>query len=142
MDGRVVPTLIEQALSAKPLTVTGDGRQTRSLCYVDDLVEGIVKLLHSDHPGPVNLGNPHEITMGDLAVAILKLTDSVSDIEYISSPPDDPRRRCPDIALAVQDLGWSPTVPLAEGLQRAIDWFRGRLQNPVRVAEHQVKADR
>jgi len=138
MDGRVVPTLIEQALSAKPLTVTGDGRQTRSLCYVDDLVDGLVKLSHSDHPGPVNLGNPEEITIGELATTILGLTGSCSDIEYISSPPDDPRRRCPDITLAQDDLGWNPTVLLADGLQRAIDWFRRRLQNPVGVAGHRA----
>jgi len=138
MDGRVVPTLIEQALSAKPLTVTGDGRQTRSLCYVDDLVDGFVKLLYSDHPGPINIGNPHEITMEELATIILELTGSGSDIVYIASPSDDPRRRCPDITLAQHDLGWSPTIPLADGLQRTIDWFRGHLQDQMRVADHPV----
>lgn len=134
MDGRVVPTLVEQAISGKPLTVTGDGSQTRSLCYVDDLVDGIVKLLYSDHPGPVNLGNPHEITMVELAITVLRLTGSDSDIEYIPLPADDPRRRCPDITLAQHDLGWSPTVPLADGLQRTIDWFRERLENPESAA--------
>lgn len=138
MDGRVVPTLIEQALSGKPLTVTGDGRQTRSLCYVDDLVDGIVKLLYSDHPGPVNLGNPQEITIGELAATILKLTNSGSDIEYISRPPDDPRHRCPDITLAQDDLGWNPTVVLADGLQRAIDWFCGRFQNSVEMVDRRA----
>ena len=137
-DGRVVPTLIEQALSAKPLTVTGDGSQTRSLCYVDDLVDGIVDLLHSGHPGPVNLGNPHEITMTELALNILKLTGSHSSIEYILSPPDDPRRRCPDISLARNDLGWCPTVPLTDGLQRTIDWFHRRLKETVRVTDHRA----
>ena len=136
MDGRVVPTLIEQALSQKPLTVTGDGSQTRSLCYVDDLVDGIVKILHSDHAGPINLGNPYEITMREPAPTIVKLTSSGSGIEYIQLPPDDPRRRCPDINLARHDLGWSPTVPLVDGLQRTIDWFRGRLEDPVGVTKH------
>jgi nucleoside-diphosphate-sugar epimerase len=93
-----------------------------------------VKLLHSDHPGPVNLGNPHEITIGELAAMILELTGSGGGIEYISSPPDDPRRRCPDIGVAMEDLEWRPTVSLAHGLQRAIDWFRGRLRDPVEVA--------
>ena len=125
-DGRAVPTLIEQALRDEPLTVTGDGCQTRSLCYIDDLIEGIVRLLRSDHPGPVNIGNPHEITISALAATILELTGSPSRVEYIPRPPDDPARRCPDIALARQCLGWNPSVPLAEGLNRTIAWFRDR----------------
>jgi dTDP-glucose 4,6-dehydratase len=136
MDGRVVPMLIEQALSGEPVTVTGDGHQTRSLCYIDDMIDGIVRLLHSDHPGPVNLGNPHEITMGELAVTILKLTGSGSETKYISRPPDDPSRRCPDITLAQHDLSWNPVVPLADGLQRTIEWFRGRLRNLARAEGH------
>jgi len=125
-DGRAVPTLIDQALSGQPLTVTGDGCQTRSLCYIDDLVEGVFRLLRSDYSGPVNIGNPHEITIGELAASIRALTGSPSRIEYIPRPPDDPTRRCPDITLARQRLGWSPSVPLAEGLQRTIEWFRDR----------------
>ena len=138
MDGRVVPTLVEQALSGESLTVTGDGNQTRSLCYVDDLVDGIYKLLQSDHPGPVNLGNPHEISMTDLAVTIRKLARSASDIEYISLPPDDPRRRCPDITLADHDLGWRPTVSLTDGLQRTIDWFNGHFRGEAKTADNKV----
>ena len=125
-DGRAVPTLIDQALSGQPLTITGDGCQTRSLCYIDDLIDGILRLLRADYPGPVNIGNPHEITIGKLAASILELTGSSSRIEYIPRPPDDPTRRCPDITLARQCLGWSPVVPLAEGLKRTIAWFRGR----------------
>jgi len=125
-DGRAVPTIVGQALSGQPLTITGDGRQTRSLCYIDDLIEGVFRLIRSDHPGPVNIGNPHEITIGELAASILELTGSASGIEYIPKPPDDPTRRCPDITLARQRLGWSPSVPLAEGLQRTIEWFRDR----------------
>jgi dTDP-glucose 4,6-dehydratase len=93
-----------------------------------------VKLLHSDHPEPVNLGNPHEISIGELAAMILELTGSGSSIEYISSPPDDPRRRCPDIAVATEGLGWRPTVPLARGLQCVIDWFRDQFRYSVEVA--------
>ena len=125
-DGRAVPTLIDQALSGQPLTVTGDGCQTRSLCYIDDLVEGVFRLLRSDYSGPVNIGNPHEITIGELAASIRALTGSPSRIEYIPRPPDDPTRRCPDITLAGQCLGWRPSVPLAEGLERTIAWFRGQ----------------
>jgi dTDP-glucose 4,6-dehydratase len=135
MDGRAVPAFIDQALTGKSLTVTGDGRQTRSLCYIDDLVNGIVKLVHSHHPGPINLGNPYEITMEALAGLILKLTGSGSDLKYTPRPPDDPRRRCPDIAKARDELGWEPTVSLQEGLRRTIDWFREPIQDPLTVAE-------
>jgi dTDP-glucose 4,6-dehydratase len=129
-DGRAVPEFIEQALTSRPLTVTGDGLQTRSLCYIDDMVNGIVKLLHSEHPGPLNLGNPHEITINELAATILDLTGSPSGIEYIESPPDDPHRRCPDISIAREHLGWAPSVPLVEGLRRTIAWSRLMLPNP------------
>jgi dTDP-glucose 4,6-dehydratase len=125
-DGRAVPTLIRQALDGEPLTITGDGCQTRSLCYIDDLIDGIVRMLRSDQPGPVNIGNPHEITINVLATTILELSGSSSRIEYIPRPTDDPTRRCPDIALARQCLGWSPVVPLSEGLSRTIAWFRGQ----------------
>jgi len=123
-DGRAVPAFIEQALSGARFTITGDGSQTRSLCYVDDLVDGLVRLLHSGHPGPVNIGNPHEITVCELAATIARLIGSGGAIEYIPRPDDDPRRRCPDITLARQCLGWSPTIPLEEGLRRTIAWFR------------------
>ena len=122
-DGRAVPEFIEQALSGAPFTVTGDGSQTRSLCYVDDLVEGLVRLIHSGHPGPVNIGNPHEITVRQLAATVARLAGSREAIQYIPRPADDPRRRCPDITLARECLGWSPTIPLEEGLRRTIAWF-------------------
>jgi dTDP-glucose 4,6-dehydratase len=125
-DGRAVPTLIEQALDGEPLTVTGDGYQTRSLCYIDDLIDGVIRMLRSDYPGPINIGNPQEITIRALAAAIVELSGSSSHIEYIPRPPDDPTRRCPDIALARQCLGWDPQVALSEGLSRTIAWFRNR----------------
>lgn len=132
-DGRAVPTFVEQALSEMSLTITGDGLQTRSLCYIDDLVEGVMRLVRSDHPGPVNLGNPHEITIRELAATILELTGSLSKVEYIPSLPDDPRRRCPDITVAQQQLGWAPAVPLAEGLRRTIVWSRRSLSDRAAV---------
>ena len=122
-DGRAVPTFIDQALRNKPITVHGDGSQTRSLCYVDDLVEGIWRLLISDVVGmPVNLGNPEEITVIDLARAIVTLTGSRSEIVFTDRPVDDPEVRCPDISLAASRLGWNPRVSLHEGLQRTIAW--------------------
>lgn len=123
-DGRVVPTFISQALAGQPLTVAGDGRQTRSLCYVDDLVTGLIELLHHKTAGPVNLGNPEEITMLDLAAMICRLTNSAGHIAFRPLPPDDPTRRCPDIELASRLLGWSPQVALCDGLGPTIDWFR------------------
>lgn len=93
------------------------------MCYVDDLIEGIIRLLHTDHPGPVNLGSPREITMGELATTIIDLTGSCSPIRYIPRPPDDPNHRRPDITLARQLLGWEPNIGLAEGLKRTIAWF-------------------
>ncbi|MDF2091054.1 SDR family oxidoreductase [Knoellia sp. 3-2P3] len=127
-DGRAVPTFIDQALRGLPLTVSGDGSQTRSLCYVDDLIEGIVRMLHSGHAGPVNIGNPHELTMLELAVTVRELTDSRSVITFVPRPVDDPAVRRPDITVARQLLGWEPRVSLAEGLLRTIDWFRKPLQ--------------
>jgi dTDP-glucose 4,6-dehydratase len=123
-DGRAIPTFIRQALKGEPLTVAGDGSQTRSIQYVDDLVEGVVRLLLSDQPGPVNIGNPHEISILDLAHRITRLTGSSSPIEFVPRPEDDPTVRQPDIALAREVLGWQPKVPLDEGLLRTIDWFR------------------
>ncbi|GAA3438041.1 SDR family oxidoreductase [Kutzneria kofuensis] len=122
-DGRVVPTFIRQALSGQPLTVTGDGSQTRSIQYVDDLVEGCLLLLASRHPGPVNIGNPHEVTVGELADLVRRLTGSASPVEYVPRPQDDPSIRRPDISLARRVLGWQPRVQLADGLARTIKYF-------------------
>jgi dTDP-glucose 4,6-dehydratase len=122
-DGRAVPTFIDQALRNKPITVHGDGSQTRSLCYVDDLIEGIWRLLISDVVGtPINLGNPEEIAVMDLAREIVTLTRSHSEMVFTDRPVDDPEVRCPDISLAASQLGWKPGVSLHEGLQRTIAW--------------------
>jgi len=123
-DGRAIPTFIRQALRGEPLTVAGDGSQTRSICYVDDLVEGIVRLLRSDLPGPVNIGNPHELSVLALAETIRDLTGSASSITFIERPVDDPTVRQPDITLARTALGWEPRVPIDEGLKQTIAWFR------------------
>jgi dTDP-glucose 4,6-dehydratase len=126
-DGRAIPTFIRQALAGEPLTVAGDGGQTRSICYVDDTVSGILALALSDLPGPVNIGSPHEITVLELAEIIRDLTGSRSPITFVERPVDDPSRRCPDIALAWERLGWRPTVPIEEGLRRTIGWFATEL---------------
>ncbi|MGW0465482.1 UDP-glucuronic acid decarboxylase family protein [Streptomyces sp. NPDC003027] len=123
-DGRAVPTFVRQALAGAPLTVTGDGRQTRSLCYVDDTVRGILAAAAHGMRGPVNIGNPAEITMLDLARWIVELTGSRSEIRFIERPTDDPAVRCPDITLARDKLQWEPTVPAEDGLRRTIAWFR------------------
>ncbi|MEV4946738.1 NAD-dependent epimerase/dehydratase family protein [Streptomyces sp. NPDC053755] len=123
-DGRAVPTFVRQALDGAPLTVTGDGLQTRSLCYVDDTVRGILAAAAHGMRGPVNLGNPTEITMLDLARWIVELTGSRSEIRFIERPTDDPAVRCPDITLARDKLQWEPTVQAEEGLRRTIAWFR------------------
>jgi len=125
-DGRVVSNFVVQALKGEPLTVYGDGSQTRSFCYVDDLVEGLVRLMASpdEFTGPVNMGNPVEFTIGELAQQVIALTGSKSRIEGKPLPSDDPRQRQPDIALAKAKLGWVPTVALAEGLPKTIDYFR------------------
>ncbi|MBO0728046.1 MAG: SDR family oxidoreductase [Acidimicrobiaceae bacterium] len=123
-DGRVVSNFVSQALAGRPLTVYGDGSQTRSICYVDDLVRGLLAMLDSDVTGPINLGNPVEMSMLELARIIQTLTGSRSRIAYRPLPVDDPRRRQPDISLAQNLLGWQPRVPFEEGLTRTIDWFR------------------
>ena len=123
-DGRAVPTFIQQALGGEPLTVHGDGTQTRSLCYVDDLVEGIYRLLASDLTGPVNLGNPNEIRVYELASLILDITGSTSEIVHVERPVDDPELRCPDISLAMTSLDWRPAMSLVEGLQRTVEWAK------------------
>jgi UDP-glucuronate decarboxylase len=127
-DGRVVSNFIVQALRDQPLTIYGDGSQTRSFCYVSDLIEGLIRLMEQDDlMGPVNLGNPHEITMLELAQVITDLTGSRAGIEYRPLPPDDPVKRCPDITLARTRLGWQPKVPFQEGVSATIDYFRRRL---------------
>jgi len=123
-DGRVVPTFISQALEGKPLTVFGDGTQTRSFCYVSDMVEGIYKLLLSNINEPINLGNPQEMTVNEFANLILKLTKSKSKVIYKPLPVDDPKIRQPDITRAKELLNWSPKVSLDQGLQKTIDYFR------------------
>ncbi|ATW51160.1 epimerase [Streptomyces peucetius subsp. caesius ATCC 27952] len=123
-DGRAVPTFVRQALAGEPLTVTGDGRQTRSLCYVDDTVRGILAAAAHGLRGPVNIGNPTEITMLDLARLVIELTGSTSEIRFIERPTDDPAVRCPDITLARDKLEWEPAVSAEEGLRRTIAWFR------------------
>lgn len=124
-DGRVVPAFIAQALKNEPMTVFGDGSQTRSFCYVSDLVEGIYRLLMSDEVNPTNIGNPSEMTVLQFAEEIRRLTGSKSEIEFRPLPEDDPKIRRPDITKARTLLDWEPKVPLAEGLQRTIDYFRG-----------------
>lgn len=123
-DGRAVPTFINQALSAKPLTVFGDGNQTRSFCYISDLIEGIYRLLFSEINEPINIGVSEEISLNDLARLILELTGSKSKIVYKELPEDDPKVRQPDIEKAKRLLGWQPKVSFPEGLKRTIAWFR------------------
>lgn len=124
-DGRVVSNFIVQALRNEPITIYGDGTHTRSFCYVDDLIEAVVRFLDTpdDFTGPVNLGNPNEITVGELARKIISLAGSRSRIDYLPLPHDDPKRRRPDISLAREKLGWEPKVPLEEGLNRTIAYF-------------------
>jgi UDP-glucuronate decarboxylase len=125
-DGRVISNFIMQALRNEPITIFGDGLQTRSFCYVDDMVEGIMRMMNGpdDFVGPVNLGNPGEYSMLELAENILRLTGSKSRLEFQPSPMDDPRRRQPDIGLAKEKLGWEPVVRLQEGLEKTISYFR------------------
>jgi dTDP-glucose 4,6-dehydratase len=123
-DGRAIPAFASQALTGKPITVAGDGSQTRSIIYVDDLVEGILRLLRSDLPGPVNIGNPHETSVLHLAETIKRLTGSDSEITFIERPVDDPSIRQPDITVAKRELGWEPSVGFEEGLGRTLDYFR------------------
>jgi nucleoside-diphosphate-sugar epimerase len=122
-DGRVVPNFIFSALNSRPLTVYGRGRQTRSFCYIDDLVEGLLRLMLSKLNDPVNLGNPHEFTIIDLAKKILQITGSKSRIVFRRLPADDPRQRRPDIAKAAKLLSWKPATCLQDGLERTIAWF-------------------
>jgi len=124
-DGRVVSNFIVQALRGEDITIYGDGTQTRSFQYVDDLIDGMVKMMESeDFIGPVNIGNPHEFTMLQLAEKVIELTDSKSNIKFMPLPLDDPKQRQPNIELAKQELGWTPKVQLEEGLRNTIDYFR------------------
>jgi dTDP-glucose 4,6-dehydratase len=129
-DGRVVPNFISQALTGRPLTIYGDGSQTRSFCYIDDLVDGIYRALISDHSGPINLGNPDEMSVLDFARRIVELTGSGSPLSFVPLPQDDPKVRQPDITLAREALGWSPRVAMDDGLRRTVAWFAERLNVP------------
>ncbi len=120
-DGRAIPTFLRQALQDRPITVFGDGSQTRSFCYVEDLIRGMIALAESDHHDPVNIGNPNEFTLLELAEAVVELTSSRSEIVHEALPTDDPKVRRPDISLARELLGWEPRVELREGLKRTID---------------------
>jgi len=122
-DGRVVSNFLVQALTGKPITIYGDGSQTRSFCYVDDEIIGILALLGSDHVGPVNVGNPDEFTVEELARLVIEVTGSSSDVIHEALPVDDPARRRPDISLARRLFGWEPRVPLREGLERTAQWL-------------------
>jgi dTDP-glucose 4,6-dehydratase len=126
-DGRVLPNFVGQALRGEPITVYGEGQQTRSFCYCTDLVDGIYKLLMSDYHMPVNIGNPSEITIMQFAEEILKVTGSKSKIIYKPLPPDDPKQRKPNIALAKKLLGWEPKIDRAEGLRRTLEYFKDKV---------------
>ena len=126
-DGRAIPTFIRQALAGEPLTVTGDGRQTRSVCYVEDLVAGVLDLTASAHPGPLNIGNPTELSVRQIAEDVIAVTGSPSLIKFVDRPVDDPQVRRPDTTLAEQLLGWRPQVAWMAGLARTVSWFAGEL---------------
>ncbi len=128
-DGRAIPAFVGQALRGEPITVAGDGSQTRSIQYVDDLVEGTVRMLWSGHPGPINIGNPHEVSMLELATIVRDLCGSTSELTYIERPEDDPTIRHPDITLARDVLGWEPKIDLAHGLEKTIEYFRAHLND-------------
>ena len=135
-DGRVLPAFIGQALRGEDLTIFGDGSQTRSFCYVDDLVEGIVRLLHSDCPDPVNIGNPDEITIGQFAEEIIKLTGTDQKVIYKDLPIDDPKQRQPDITKAKALLGWEPQIDRAEGLKRTYAYFKSLSPEELHQTDH------
>jgi dTDP-glucose 4,6-dehydratase len=123
-DGRVVSTFIRQAINGEPLTIFGDGTQTRSFCYIEDLVRGILKMGETHHPGPINLGNPEEHTLLELAQIVGSLVGGNSGLIFKPLPEDDPRHRKPDISRAREVLGWEPSISLEEGVSRTIDWMR------------------
>ncbi|HNY41012.1 MAG TPA: GDP-mannose 4,6-dehydratase, partial [Bryobacteraceae bacterium] len=126
-DGRVVPSFLGSALRGEPITVYGDGTQTRSFCYVSDMVDGLVRLALAGYPEPVNLGNPREMTMLEFASLIRELTGTKSNIVFEPLPEDDPKRRQPDISRAREILGWAPKVSLEDGLRRTVEYFRTRI---------------
>ena len=132
-DGRVVSNFIVQALKGEDITIYGDGQQTRSFCYVDDLIEVFVRMMgsESDFTGPVNIGNPTELTMLELAERVLKLVGGKSKLAFKPLPADDPKQRRPDISLAKEKLGWEPKVPVEEGLRRTVEYFRSALTQPL-----------
>ena len=134
-DGRVISNFMMQALRSEPLTIYGDGSQTRSFCYVDDLIEGILLLSRSDEHLPVNIGNPNEFTILECAQAVLEVTESKSELRFLALPEDDPSRRCPDITKARVLLGWEPRVTLQEGLARSLDFFRSKVNSGTAVAD-------
>jgi nucleoside-diphosphate-sugar epimerase len=135
-DGRMVPTFCSQALAGEPITVTGTGQQTRSLCYIDDTVDALIALAQSDCAGPVNVGNPAELSVLHIAELIRDLAGSESAIHFLPAAEDDPQRRCPDIALARDQLGWQPQVSYLAGLEATVEWFRTqrRAESPISVA--------
>ena len=135
-DGRVIPAFMGQALRGEDLTIFGDGSQTRSFCYVDDQVEGIYRLLLSDYAYPVNIGNPHEITIKDFAEEIIKLTGTTQKVIYKDLPVNDPMQRQPDISLAKKLLNWEPKVDRAEGMKITFDYFKGLTQEELYKSEH------
>lgn len=135
-DGRVLPAFIGQALRGEDLTVFGDGSQTRSFCYVDDLVEGIVRLLHSDCSDPINIGNPDEITISQFAEEIIKLTGTTQKVIYKDLPVDDPKQRQPDITKARKLLGWEPQIDRAEGLKRTYAYFKSLTKEELYQSDH------
>jgi len=139
-DGRVVSNFIVQALQNKPITIYGEGSQTRSFCYVDDLIEGFVRLMNSadDFTGPVNLGNPVEFTIRQLAETVISMTGSSSKLEFKLLPEDDPRQRQPDISLARQKLGWEPTVALEQGLVKTVSYFENLLTGKLQVTSNKL----
>jgi UDP-glucuronate decarboxylase len=126
-DGRVVSNFIVQALNNEDITIYGDGTQTRSFCYVDDLVDGFIKMMNSNLTGPINLGNPNEFTILELAKKVISLTNSNSKLIYKDLPQDDPKQRQPDIFLAKKELNWNPNIELNEGLEKTIKYFKGRI---------------
>jgi dTDP-glucose 4,6-dehydratase len=126
-DGRMVPNFIRQALLGEPLSVYGDGTQTRSVQYIDDLIEGVTRLMRTEESRPVNIGNPVEYSVREVAEMVIELSGSRSEISYRPLPEDDPKQRCPDITRAKETLGWEPRVGAREGLRKTIDWFVGQL---------------
>jgi dTDP-glucose 4,6-dehydratase len=132
-DGRAIPAFIGQALRNEPITVAGDGSQTRSIQYVADLVDGVLQMAGSHHPGPINIGSQHEVSVLELAETIRRLAGSSSEITFIERPTDDPTVRRPDVTLACELLRWKPTTPFEDGLKRTIAWFRDQLEMPREV---------